>query len=531
MHPSKLLGGYTPYLAALTLLSVIYYSAYIMTGFNFTDDGSYAQICYELFLGRDAHDIALSYGVLWFKLGEMLFQLFGVNYLLIKILFFTCITFTTLLVFYTVALATNNRAFAVLMAAVPLLVPAFPATAFYGLCVMMNVAAQMRLACRAPGASNADTAIAGVALSVAFQIRADFGYAFAVPLILILFLNLRARRSTLFFAAGAGFIIAQLPILIAAAAGGYIDIIMSQYFDYPLVVLSFVLVGVRGLVENAPPNAAGTVLRRPGLTALLQGDLLAQLVYLPIAVLFAFVVFNLIAWMRGHRERLAQTIVAVFAAGATLPHYFLYRPDMSHIANFMPGYVILIAAFIWQIYKSSLTTILWRQRAAVIGVILLVANLGLYVGAGLTSIETGSIGMAAGRTERFQASNGVDVLVSADEKAELTALRDVIEQNSPSGAAILCYPYCPGIAFMTARRLPMRHFFVDDSVPLRDPSWLADAATQARETKPSVVVVMDWAINGTDMSRFDVWAAPYVAALKEMAREQRVLPGIAIYLL
>ena len=65
--------------AAVLAVSAIYYSRYFNSGFNFADDGNYAQICYELFLGRSLSDIAINYGVLWFKVGQGLFQIFGVD--------------------------------------------------------------------------------------------------------------------------------------------------------------------------------------------------------------------------------------------------------------------------------------------------------------------------------------------------------------------------------------------------------------------------------------------------------------------
>ena len=88
--------------------SIGYYALYFNSGFNFADDGNYAQICYELLLGRDPNDLAIGYGILWFKVGEFLFRIFGVNYTLIKLLFFFCITVTNVLIFYTVAIATGS---------------------------------------------------------------------------------------------------------------------------------------------------------------------------------------------------------------------------------------------------------------------------------------------------------------------------------------------------------------------------------------------------------------------------------------
>ena len=90
---------------------------------------------------------------------------------------------------------------------------------------------------------------------------------------------------------------------------------------------------------------------------------------------------------------------------------------------------------------------------------------------------------------------------------------------------------CPGFAFMTDRRMLFKNFYVDDSTPIRVPGWISDAITRTREVRPPVVIIMDWAINGTEASRFENWAAAYVEALQSLSREKIVRPGLTIYLL
>jgi hypothetical protein len=138
---------------------------------------------------------------------------------------------------------------------------------------------------------------------------------------------------------------------------------------------------------------------------------------------------------------------------------------------------------------------------------------------------------AAEHTEPFQARNGVDVNVSPAEKDQYEGVRNIIEQNSKPGDSIVCVPYCPGFAFMTDRRMLFKNFYVDDSTPIRVPGWISDAITRTREVRPPVVIIMDWAINGTEASRFENWAAAYVEALQSLSREKIVRPGLTIYLL
>jgi hypothetical protein len=540
------------YGAVVLLVSAAYYALYLNSGFSPADDGNYAQAAYELFLGRAPDELVLAYGILWFKAGEVLFHLFGVNYVLVKILFFTTITLTNVLIFYTITLASGSRLFALAMTAAPLAVPAFPATAFYGLCIMLNAAAQMRLANRLSTASLWDAAIAGTALSLSFQIRPDFGYVWAIPLVMIIALAAYDARQIykavrLLVAAAAAFTLAQVPLLMSASAEGYVGLIVQQYLSYPAMMYDYAISGLQTLFSDTAlqtggisDSVGGTSLQRPGLAEIFSDDRnisnLAILIYAPIAGLAGFVAVNSAIFAGHWKEKrlgtIAQVGVLFFTAIAALPHYFFYRPDLSHIANFMPGYSVMAAAFLWLLYSMSRTAAApWQRWAARAGLSATALHLGFYVWVGMQTPGTGSMASAAEHTEPFQARNGVDVNVSPAEKDQYEGVRNIIEQNSKPGDSIVCVPYCPGFAFMTDRRMLFKNFYVDDSTPIRVPGWISDAITRTREVRPPVVIIMDWAINGTEASRFENWAAAYVEALQSLSREKIVRPGLTIYLL
>lgn len=521
------------YVAALVVLSAIYYSAYVGSGFNYADDGNYAQVCYELLMGRDIHDIVLSYGATWFKFGEGLFRLFGVHFIAVRALFFVCLTLTTLLVYAAIAMGTGSKNVALLMASVILLVPPFPATAFYGLGVMINVAAQMRLATRLLHPGRWDATLAGAALAGSFLLRPDFGYAFTLPLLALIFLAPRTQWRFLVLNAVLGFAAVQALAFLGGLAGGYADVLMRQYLEYPALLTGYVVGGFYRIMGQEQATVAATVLGRPGRHALLRGDTagLALLIYFPVLVVAAFTIITIAAWFRKQRTVIPVFLVALFAAIATLPHYFFFRPDLSHVANFMPGYVVLAAVIITAAIHLYATPNRVKRIAAAVVAGALMGHLGVYLGLGLNSDATGAIGTSGERTETFESVNGVDARVTAAEKTHLAALQDAVVNHSQPGDNIICYPYCPGVAFMTGRRLLLHNFFADDGTPLREPGWIDMAIARTRAAKPPVVIIMDWAVNGTDRSRFDVWAAPYVAALKEMARDQVVMPGITIYFL
>ena len=536
------------YGAAILLLSALYYGLYLNVGYSAADDGNYAQIAYELYLGRSPEELAINYGILWFKIGESLFHAFGVNYLLVKIFFFAVITATNILIFYSINMLSGSRAFAVVMTAVPLIVPAFPATAFYGFCIMLNAAAQMRFATKITQVTWIDAAIAGAALSVSFQIRPDFGYIWTVPLALLLLAATVKGKSSrkaweLFGTAFAAFLIVQAPLLLGALNGGYAELVLQQYMSYPATMVEYALSGVRTLVSGnivQPDSAGGASLQRPGLTAIGSADSarasLAILVYLPVIAIGGFVTVNMLLfakrWHAGRIDVVAQSLVALFAAAAAFPHYFFYRPDLSHVANFMPGYVILAAAIILQLYRARQTTpVPWQRWVTLTGLSVAVIHLTFYVWVGLQTPGTGSIAVATGRAEPFQASNGIDVTVSAAEKVQLEIVRSVILQNSDPEDRVICVPYCPGFAFMSERQMLFKNFYVDDSMPVLDPNWIPGAIKLTKDVRPPVVIVMDWAINGTEKSRFKNWASDYITVLKKLSRDTIEHPGFTIYLL
>ena len=49
---------------------------------------------------------------------------------------------------------------------------------------------------------------------------------------------------------------------------------------------------------------------------------------------------------------------------------------------------------------------------------------------------------------------------------------------------------------------------MDDSLLVQQPNWLAEMKQQIVMKKPKVIVVWNWDINNTQISRFATWAKP-----------------------
>ncbi|WP_431857283.1 hypothetical protein [Azospirillum sp.] len=528
----------------VALAAAAYHAAYLGAGFNFTDEGHYAQTVLELWRGTDPHDLKLGYGLLWYEAGVALFSVFGPGFTVVRAFLFAVITATTALVYTATVRATDSRALGLAAALAAGLAPAFPATSFYAFCALLNVTVQLGAARRLPTLVPADLLAPGLALAVTFQIRADFGYVFSAPLAaLILYAALAAPsgRQLRHLAALAGTALAtlvagHLPLLALAAAGGYADLVAVEYLRYPLTVLEMLRLALAGApADGGAKAAAGTLLARTPLSALWLGPpattAMALLTYGPLLVAPVYALAEAAALRRTPRPalpgRIAAGLVVLAGAFACFPHYFLFRPDLAHIANFFPGFAVLLAVCAARLAQAGGGVPAAIGRLAAL--LLLAAYAGAYLWIGLTTEGTGSIAVARGRTEPFTAANGVNVRLSPEEAAFLVPLRDLTAAQSRPGDRIVCVPYCPGIAFMTGRGLLLREHYVDDSLLVTAPDWIDRAIAATRAARPPLVIVFDWAVNGTEVSRFRVWAARYVEALTAMGAQRTDLPGVTVY--
>lgn len=527
----------------LAVAAFLFYGGYATAGYNFADDGHYAQVAYEFLLGTDPHAIRFGYGLLWHKLGEWLFLFTGPSHTAVRALFFAVLGGTAVLLWTTLRQLGVSAFLAGMAAALALVVPAYPATAFYGFCTLLNVAAQLPLARRGKTATAADTLLPALALSVTFQIRADFGYVFAVPLaLLILDASVAGPSGTRMgcFARLAGTALAMAaaghaPLILLAIKGAYLDLVVAEYLRYPKAVALIILRLLH--LEPAAAGGAGTLLQRVSPRALWLGPPdqagLALLIYGCPAVIAAFAAFEAIALVRtprgarGPRARVDGVIL--IGALASFPHYFLYRPDLPHLANFMPGFLVVAPLFASRWWGAA-TAGRWRGAALPGGFAILTLPL-VYLWMGLSGPGTGSPVLAQGRTVPFDGPNGVHVRLTADEHALLTALRDVILANSRPGDRIVCLPFCPGLAFLTERRMLLREHYVDDSLLVTDPGWIERSIALTDAERPPVVVTFDWPLNGTELSRVRNWAAPYYTWLDGVAREKRDVLGATVHLL
>ncbi|MEI7869565.1 MAG: hypothetical protein WCI11_16875 [Candidatus Methylumidiphilus sp.] len=222
-------------------------------------------------------------------------------------------------------------------------------------------------------------------------------------------------------------------------------------------------------------------------------------------------------------------LILSLCAFSTFPQFFVWRPDMPHFSEFMPGFMILLAYFLF---------ILGQRNTATVGVVsvprpvfyFLCLLSTIFLIAFVSVYEEGLI-IRKNRDTRLQMEKGIDVWVSSDEYKVITRVVALVKENSKPDEFVLCFPYCPGFNFIADRPTFQHSFYVDDSVLNSDPSWLEQMRQDIAIKKPKVIVISDWAINGTEISRFRNWAKLLYDEITQNYRLLDKIMGHEIFLL
>lgn len=519
------------FLAAATLFAYVYYRDAYRLGFDWGDMGSYVQYVRDLTLGAKFGD-AVGYGPLWYFLGVGVFRWWAVDFGAVLAVFQVVIFASAALIWLAARQASGNAIAAGIVFLCVLCVPPFYASAIRMLSLALFAYPLILLAKADDEQEFWPLAATAAAIGVNFALRPDFGYLYTAVLGILLILRAgqigrgagkRLGHLSKLTAISAAFILLALaPVVIHAALRGYLEAFLADLLSYPARLLFFLshAGGLDDVIQDSSRKTA-SFLRILPLGALLHGTRdereFAFLIYSTLAALIVFGVnlaYRLIA--TPHRARENRLRLAILMIAATQwPGFALFRPDWVHFISFMHAYLILAAcAALWLIRDLASKTSLARLvRAA--GVILIVTQMGLFVFYGVFVDASGWGTKQARRDSIFSGRNGVHQFVSAGEKRLYTDISDLIEQNSRQGDRIVCVPYCAGFAFMTGRRILFKEHYVDDGTPLLYPGWIDRAITLTMEVRPPVVIVLDWAPNGTADSRFDVWAARYMNYIKQ----------------
>jgi hypothetical protein len=202
-----------------------------------------------------------------------------------------------------------------------------------------------------------------------------------------------------------------------------------------------------------------------------------------------------------------RALAALLALGAcltTFPQYFFFRPDSPHLSEFSPGFWVAVAA-------SCLLLAHWRSWAVrvFVGLIAIHATLYLWRMLPIPGVHggdrwTGTIAARLNRTYRFRAANGIDVKVTRRESEGLKELDRLIQLYSKPGDYLVAYPYHPTVNVLADRPTYEKNVYIDNATSRAD--WDVEAIKRLQHFQPSIVVLSDWDVNGTNESRFSVWA-------------------------
>ncbi len=559
-------------LALLVIAGFAYYSRYYDCGFNTGDDGSLMLITMRLMAGERPYlDLALGYGLFWYYPLVLLFKITGVSFIVARIYLLSLAVVASLLAYLTVRRHTRVR---VLALQVALLVLALPGMLDHVYMALAVIASMLAVSCIDLDRRSLDPRrafAAALVAAVTWHIRTELGLAAAFVLAATLILHTISypperwprHLARLSAAVAGGLLLPTLPLVLIAAGRGFLKSFIV-YNTWPFHYLTQVPAIARtgSLVETQTDSAAqtgadaaaqaGTLLARVPLATVWEGGPLrpfAILTYLPL-VFLALVV--LVAFSRMLRRRLLgrpmvgnDTVGLLALAGlafANFPQFFLFRPDLGHLSFFMPGYFVMAAACIgrWVLPapddagdsgRGAPSKLDFRKLGRLALGALVLLHFGLYLWLGWSVPTAGSmIALSHARTERFLGPNGLDVAVTPLERYVFNKVTRIVDEYSEEGDTLLCFPFGPGWNVMTDRKTFLYSLYVDDTISA---DWQPKIVEKIRTERPPVILIDNWQINGTEISRFKNWAtrvmrhidSEYVLADSQGSLELYVLPA------
>jgi hypothetical protein len=528
-------------------------------------------------------DLMLGYNVLWFYPVVALFWLFGVNVVAMKVFFFALATLSALLGYAIVEKVTGQRVYAFCVALILIALPSTSYRVYLPLLVMVNTFFLLRLIWTKSwlpivlgGIVLGLTFLVRIDLGIFFSVL----WLGTVCLRFIAPQEPGLKRWHVIpalTAIGLGVLVVHWPVYLQAKANGFEGKFVQQYTNSYRIMRDGILPGhpkpaptnppvlpVAALPDNLPPvvdapaaitapatvpatpaepvviaapvvppapAASRTTLGRKPLEQIWQAKKLkakmgAFVIYAPILSLGALLVWGLVAGLRqlslrqpDAYPRVLTVLVLVGGALTLFPQFFGFRPDLSHLAEFMPGFVVATAACGYYVFQELRSRKGIARGVAVVLCSLLALHVSVWVVYAFPQRGAGSIALGRGRNVPFRAENGVDILVNAEEFAGYSAIRDTISAHSKPGEYVVCYPYSPGINVLSNRPTYEWSLYVDNAIRSRD----FDARTIAKivANNPAVIVLNDWAVNRSADSRFSVWAQP----TQEYVQKHYVLAG------
>ncbi len=536
-----------PWIVVLLAIALGYYGSYVRYGIGFRDEGQTVALGAQRLLAGEVpfKDVVLNYNVLWFYPVVGLFKLFGVSYVLLRGYCLALSTVTAVLGFLLVEKTTRRPWFAFLIALVLVLIPGSPFKNYIPLLAVANTLCLLHVALSPADAPavRLKALAAGFVLGLSFLIRIDIAFLFAAMWVLLFAVRgvigtAPLARRVVNSLAGLGILVIAAavphgPVWLDAKKRGFDRPFAEQYLEKwrmlerPVTRLLFPPpprphAGLhaqtpRRAALNAPDDetlvANKQTLQRASLKSLTKvgqnsGPAFVFLCYAPLLAIGIFIPWGLFTWVRGLRRRDGEierrglaVLVLVGGALSTFPQFFFFRPDVPHLSEFMPGFLTASAAAAGLLWTGVAG---WRNWRTLFTAFLLTI-VAVYLVRILPDRWAGTYTIRSKRTKLFTAENGVRVFVSSRELNGLTAIQKFLREHAPNPRDyVVCYPYSPGINLLANRPTYERNVYVDNAT--RTTRWDAEAIARFEKFQPAVIVLSDWNINGSEASRFSVWA-------------------------
>ena len=521
--------------SALVLFAILYYSLIFRYGLNLADEGNVALISQRLMHGeRPFLDVSPGYNVLWFYPISTLFRVFGTHLLLMRAYFYTISTGSGVIAFFLlrrldaplwlaftqglIVISINGQYF---KAYIPFLV----LSNLFAITLFLTSQRKLLLSLGA-----------GILLGTTYLIRIDIGIFFTVVWFCVILLHalLLHRRfgHNLIFASNLllGVAAMHLPFVYDAYHRRFLPAFVDQYSSVASLILRPILAhqSPKLAAKEPPPglihdsvtpavtdqnqamavNKSPTLLqRRPFQQIFLKSPtiekrLLAFLTYVPALLICALLITGLFLCLSRRMAIDRWLLFSALLAGSltAFPQFFLFRPDLPHLIEFMNGGLVALSCAGWLLWSSQ-----GRDRIS-IPFAVAIAIVGLsYLSLTLPNPYGGTIFLRMNRHTDFRGANGVDVILNGGEYEEVNTLFSATVLNSTKKDFVVCYPYLPGVNFITARPTFQTNLYIDNLV--RPADWEQAEIAKIRQHRPAVIVIDNWKINGAEESRFSHWAA------------------------
>lgn len=536
----------------LAAFAVLYYAAYHATGLALSgEQGSNALIAMRILGGeRPIADMFIGYNLLWFYPLVWLFSLLGPHWLAMRIYFALLAAAAALLGYALVRRVTGQAWLALLTGVFMVLMPGAIFRNYMGLIGVLSATVLLRgyvLDAGGPRRQIAWMAAAGAGLAVCFLVRVEPGLLIAVVWAGLVVLypfgsrgEFAARLRTVLLgtaAALAAFAAVHAPFVIHAYQRGFGPEFTGQYAEFACMLgdelqreadhwTSPPVPSAAPPTETAtaqPPPESAEFGGRDGRRALpspwsIAGPrglyFFAAAIWLPVLLAPLFVltgIFLLLpALARGDAEGKSLALVILTTTGCALaffPQYFFFRPDTTHLNEFLLVFWPASVCSAWAAWRAAGLS---GSRACRTVSWLLIALTALQFVVSFNALfnreASGSIRSARGMDTPFRALNGVQAKVKKAELADWEGLRDTVLAHADPGDFVITYPYVPIVNVMCDRPTYQRRLYADNATA--GPEFFAAEAVLIDRHRPAVIVVNNRAINKTEESRFRNWAAP-----------------------